>query len=293
MTPVARDGLPARSGGAWTQDKLTYLKKYASGFMVAMAKKQWERLVYIDLLAGPGLDINNDTRQEFDGSPLIALQTRPAFHHLYLGDASRDNVTALRKRIPPQELKTRVDLDVGDCHRRVQEVIKKLPRGTLGLAFVDPEGFEVKFELFQQLARAQLDILFLFPTGGATRNLRLFAVREKSPLDDLIEGWRYLPIAKRAAGKSLTRPEEMQLQRTVLGEFRRRMGQPRVCSSGSRRPRDAQQQARHHVSPSVLLQAQCRADDLEGHKEDRARPAAKPRALPRRTRFGPLTASKL
>jgi hypothetical protein len=192
--PTAGDGLPARLGGPWTQDKLTYLKKYASGFMVAMAKKNWERLVYIDLLAGPGLDMNEETRQEFAGSPLIALQTRPAFDKLYLGDADRHNVAALRERIPPQELKTRVELEVGDCHTRAQALVGSLPRGALGLAFVDPEGFEVTFDLFRQLARAQLD------------------------------GWRDLSIAKRAARELLlTAEEERRLQHSLIGAFRDRM----------------------------------------------------------------------
>jgi hypothetical protein len=55
---TASDRLPARSGRIWTREKLTYLQKYASVFMIAMAPKlragKWERLVYVDLLAGHG-----------------------------------------------------------------------------------------------------------------------------------------------------------------------------------------------------------------------------------------------
>src|SRR6266851_1528129 len=61
----ASDGLPARAGRVWTREKLTYLQKYASAFMTAMAPKRsagkWDRLVYVDLLAGPGRDIDPDT----------------------------------------------------------------------------------------------------------------------------------------------------------------------------------------------------------------------------------------
>jgi len=59
---LASDRLPERGGRIWTREKLTYLEKYATAFMVAMAKKRgpekWERLVYLDLLCGPGRDID-------------------------------------------------------------------------------------------------------------------------------------------------------------------------------------------------------------------------------------------
>jgi three-Cys-motif partner protein len=218
---LAADGLPARSAGPWTNEKLGYLKKYAAAFTGAMSKK-WGRLVYIDLLAGPGRDVIEDTREEFDGSPLIALNVRPHFHKLFLGDASPEHVQILRQRIPAEHF-GRVDLRPGDCHERMRVVLRELTRGTLGLAFVDPEGFEVRFELFRQLAQAPVDILFLFPTGGVTRNLRLFALRQKSPMDGLIEQWRELPSARRASGGKLTAGEEASLKKSLVSEFRERM----------------------------------------------------------------------
>lgn len=217
----AADGLPARSGGPWTRQKLGYLKKYAEAFAIGMRAK-WPRLVYIDLLAGPGLNIDEATGEEFDGSPLIALKIQPRFDYLYLGDAGRAHVAALERRIAPAD-RVRIDLKRGDCHARVREVVEALPAGTLGLAFVDPEGFEVRFEMFEQLARAKVDVLFLFPTFGITRNLRLFAAREASPLDHLLEGWRALPIARRFAGNRLTAGEARILRRGIHEEFRQRM----------------------------------------------------------------------
>jgi hypothetical protein len=98
MKRKASDGLPARSGRIWTQEKLTFLKKYASAFMTAMAGK-WKRLVYIDLLAGPGRDIDPETGEEFAGSPLIALEVNPKFHHLFLCDNNSANIAALDARI--------------------------------------------------------------------------------------------------------------------------------------------------------------------------------------------------
>lgn len=204
MTVRAHDGLLARRGGFWTFEKLTYLEKYAAAFMTAMAPKpQWKQLEFIDLLCGPGIVII-DGKGEHPGSPLIALKTTPAFGKLHLGDVKRPNVEALRKRISPTD-DARVELRQGDCHSRAEAIIKEFPqRGTLALAFVDPEGFEVRFDLFRTFKQRPIDILFLFPSGiGVRRNLERFARSNRHTLMDGLWGgreWRALPVVKRLIG---------------------------------------------------------------------------------------------
>lgn len=229
MTRRATDGLPARVSGPWTQEKLTYVEKYAKAFMMAMAPKRergkWDRLVYLDLLAGPGWGIDADTGHEFDGSPLRALKIQPAFDRLFFADLNSRNIEALRQRIPPQHLQ-RVDLRLGDCNALAQEFSRQLTNRTLGLAFVDPEGFEAKFEMFQALATRRIDVLFLFPSGiGIARNLRKFAKQPHSPMDGLWGGkeWRDLPPAKLAIGRRLTPEDAMSLDLPWVMRFRSKM----------------------------------------------------------------------
>ncbi len=229
MTRLASDGLPARVGGPWTREKLTYVEKYAMAFMKAMAPKKqqgkWDQLVYLDLLAGPGRGIDPDTAIEFDGSPLRALRVSPPFDRLFFGDLNPKNVEALRSRISRQDL-LRVDLRAGDCNALTKEVIAKLSRRTLGLAFVDPEGFEATFEIFRALTKARIDILFLFPgLIGIVRNLGRFAKQSHSPMDDLWGGreWRDLPLAQLAAGKKLKPGEERQMDPSWVHGFRNKM----------------------------------------------------------------------
>src|SRR5690349_14766080 len=111
-TPHAADGEQARYAGVWTADKLFYLQRYATAFMTAMAPKRraglWDALVYIDLLAGPGIDIDRKSGEEFLGSPLIAVKTTPAFDHIFLGELGVKNVSALQRRIPAKD--PRIDL---------------------------------------------------------------------------------------------------------------------------------------------------------------------------------------
>ena len=232
-SPAATDGLPARLSGRWTEEKLVYVAKYAHAFMSAMAPKrtarQWSELVYIDLLCGPGRGVERESGGEFDGSPLRALDVRPPFDHLFFSDLNRRNIQALRKRIAPGDL-NRVTVQVGDCHAVAKEIVKGLSNRALGLAFVDPEGFEVAFSLFETLATRRIDVLFLFPGGiGISRNLGAFARRPNSPMDRFWgdRTWRELPRAKLAAGKRPTSDELLGLDLPWVLAFRaklRRLG---------------------------------------------------------------------
>lgn len=226
---IAADGYRARPAGPWTRDKLRYMERYASAFMTAMAPKRrqgkWNQLVYIDLLAGPGRGIDRATGVEFDGSPMRALRVRPKFDRVYLGDARPNNVAILRRRIPAEDLE-RVDLEAADCNIRARKIVDSLPSKTLGLAFIDPEGFEATFSMFRTLARRPIDILLLFPSGiGIRRNLRAFVNQTRSPMDDFWGGpeWRDLPLAKQAAGRRLTAEEADTLDRPWVQRFREKM----------------------------------------------------------------------
>jgi three-Cys-motif partner protein len=197
--------------------------------MTAMAPKRaagkWEQLVYLDLLAGPGRGIDRDSGMEFDGSPLRALRVTPPFDRLIFGDRLAGNVAALRRRVPPQD-QMRTEFHVGDCNALVQNIVGALSLRALGLAFVDPEGFEVAFDTFRALATRRIDVLFLFPSGiGIRRNLRKFARQTSSPMDRLWDGpeWRELPPAKLAAGRQLNPDEALSHDRPWVLRFRSKM----------------------------------------------------------------------
>ncbi len=224
-TLTADDGLAARPGGSWTANKLFYLRRYSEAFTKAMRGK-WEALVYIDLLAGPGKDIDRKSGDEFLGSPLIALETRPPFDRVYLGDLDAANVNALRHRISPEDA-ARVDLECGDCHERAIRVVSELTSRTLGLAFVDPEGFEVRFALLEMFAQRAIDIVMLFPSGiGINRNIPIFARAEDAPMMDALWGgpmWREIPIVKAYAGRALSAADMERLQTSWVSEYRARV----------------------------------------------------------------------
>lgn len=226
---TARDGLRARLVGSWTEEKLIYVEKYAAAFATAMAPKRdegkWESLVYVDLLAGPGICIERDSGREFEGSPLRALGILPAFDRLFFGDMNTRNIAALKARIPAT-CQGRVDCRRADCNERAQEIVDQLSPNALGLAFFDPEGFEVRFETLRDLSRRRIDLIYLFPSGiGITRNLQAFSKQTDSLMDGLYgsRSWRDLPRAKLAAGTALPAQEVLTLARPWVQHFRERV----------------------------------------------------------------------
>ncbi|MGH7924340.1 MAG: three-Cys-motif partner protein TcmP [Candidatus Binatus sp.] len=229
MKLLASDGLLARPSQIWTREKLRYLEKYAQAFMTAMAPKRaqgkWDRLEYIDLLCGPGLSVVRETNEEFYGSPLIALRIKPAFDHLYFADLNPENISALKKRVLAQDA-DRVTFNAADCNIVVDEVLKRISNRTLGLAFIDPEGFEVDFETLAKLAKKRIDLLYLFASGiGVRRNLKNALRATNHPLDKWWGGkdWRELPVARWAAGRSSEEPVEKVL-RSFVSAFRKKVG---------------------------------------------------------------------
>jgi len=208
MLALESDRLRVREGGIWTQEKLYYLRNYAQAFMTAMGAKRdqgkWTKLIYIDPLCGPGRC--RDGSVEFDGSPLIALKVRPRFDHLYFTDKNARNISALKRRMPQADC-PRVTCKEKDCKAAVDEIVAKFPERSLGLAFLDPEGFEVDFAVVKALASRAVDILYFFPSMiGVKRNIRQAFLRDRDRLDAVLgSNWRDVPAARLAVGKQLTR----------------------------------------------------------------------------------------
>ncbi len=68
----AVDGLPVRMSGERARRKHHYLNNYCGITTVSMHKKF--KLVYLDVMAGPGRCRIEETGEEFPGSPLVALE---------------------------------------------------------------------------------------------------------------------------------------------------------------------------------------------------------------------------
>ncbi len=167
--------LPAYEKGYWTGLKLILVRYYMPGYLNILAPKM--KVAYIDLFAGPGLNLIGDARVPVAGSPLLpsAMEgTSHQFDAFILCEKREDYVRALRMRLGrfvPQE---RMRIHQGDANEFVDELPAILEDRDIGhsLVFIDPEGLEFRCDALARLLRSvNCDVIINFPSAGLVRNL--------------------------------------------------------------------------------------------------------------------------
>jgi three-Cys-motif partner protein len=154
---TANDGLPARKSGQWAKRKHHYLGNYCGITTVSMRNKF--KLVYLDVMAGPGLCKMEETGEEFPGSPFVALDHD--FSEYILIEENKELAEALKKRISshPKSKKIKV---INDSWVNVLESGNlKFDASTLVVAFVDPTGVsQIPISAMRMLAKnPKIDLL--------------------------------------------------------------------------------------------------------------------------------------
>lgn len=195
-SPNGSDGLPARGSGFWAKEKLYYLERYLDIFSVGMHKKWSGNLYYVDLFSGPGLCLITETKEEFDGSPLIALKYDFAKYFFFESDP--DCYKALKRRIEnrcPNKLNV-IELIEGDSNAEIANV--SFPsRNSLGTAFIDPTGIApLPFKTIQRLTIGhQIDLIINFHEGmGIRMNLHQYTATDENALISFMgsDRWKQL-----------------------------------------------------------------------------------------------------
>jgi three-Cys-motif partner protein len=204
------DGLCVRQSGRWALDKLGILSRYVPQFGRACRNKApaW---YYAEGFAGPGVNLIRQGGRRVRGSPLIALEARPAFRSCVFIEASRAAADALRQRTA--RFGDRAHVMRGDCNRDLLPLMAQhINRHAPCLAVLDPEGADLAWSTLQALARfkargrSKVEQLILFPTNtGFIRLLpinRQPAGRAVERLDQMFggEGWKGV-YADRVAGR--------------------------------------------------------------------------------------------
>ena len=207
------DGLKTCNYGKWTEEKLDYLTRYIERFETSMRDKPWRARHYIDLQAGPGKCRVKRTTRVLLGSPLIALTTEHPFTGYFFVDNDHGNVEALRRRCSQSSLTSKVIIFEGDCNIVVDEIVKHVKaidshfiRGawpSLNLAFLDPEGFELRWETVAKLASlARMDLIINFSIYGLRRFMPICIKQDHSDIDDFFGGTEWRDIYYKYAGHS-------------------------------------------------------------------------------------------
>ena len=166
------DGLPYRDSGSWARDKLDYLERYISLFETAMRNK-WPKRSFIDLFAGPGKCQDRDNEEVFLGSPLIALTTKYPFTSYWFVDNDQQYIDVLKTRcshFDDQIDQIEINFIHGDCNTTVGKIVEQLSPSSLNLAFLDPEGLELKWSTVETLAKVKrMDLIINFSQSGLKR----------------------------------------------------------------------------------------------------------------------------
>jgi three-Cys-motif partner protein len=187
---VGSDDLTARDSGVWAKEKLYYLEHYLDIFSVGMKKKWAEKLYYVDLFAGPGKCRIRETKEEMDGSPLIALKFNFAEYFFFESDTTCYHALAERvKRRAPNKV---VKLIPGDCNSEIN-LVEPAP-SSLGLAFVDPTGVSaLAFETLRRLTlNRKIDLIINFHEGmGIRMNIHQHTKKEGGALDSFVGSARW------------------------------------------------------------------------------------------------------
>jgi len=185
-----------RPSGPWATEKLDYLQRYINVFETSM-RERWEIRNYIDLLAGPGKNRIREAGTILLGSPLLALTTEYPFTGCYFVDADAENTVTLQTRCDVSPHRDRVHIYTGDSNILIDDIVAKLKQDehrSLNLAFLDPEGLELRWETVAKLASIRrMDLIINYPEGGLNRTMsKVFENTDETSVDRFFgtRSWR-------------------------------------------------------------------------------------------------------
>jgi three-Cys-motif partner protein len=239
---IARDGLPARDNGEWAVEKLAFLDFFGPVAIDATERKRERH--YVDLYAGPGLNVQRGGTTEFDGSPLRALQLHglkhPTLHftdawfvnldskdHGALGERIRRRVESGRSLIQDARIRS----IKGDANEQCRQILEAIHPKSYVLVFADIEAPKQcawsTIEALRLYRRHEsVDLYVLFPLDMGLRRLvskNEQTVRECAATLDRFYGddrWRQLiplrSIGSDASSQTLSR----ELLRLYLDRLR-------------------------------------------------------------------------
>jgi len=145
---IASDGIRARKNGAWGKEKLSFLNDFVPPALMATNTKV--QRYYVDLFAGPGCNVDPDTKEEFDGSAIRVLpMTAPGNPSIHFTDAvlvnnDAEDQQALGKRVSALVTdgiccvpSNRVTFMADDANAVVGRIMKSIDPRAYALVFVD------------------------------------------------------------------------------------------------------------------------------------------------------------
>lgn len=182
--------------GEHSRSKHYYLSHYMQAFSIAMQRKRWSSLHYVDLFAGVGIVELEDSKELSWGSPLIAAQIEPKIDQIHACEADPRKFEALSFRLGRLAHKENPQLLCGDANIVVSEIVSAIPPRSLTLAFLDPYGLHLFYETVRSLSKRHCDLIIYFPDRvDVLRNWRMNYDEDRESNLDRVLGtgdWRLI-----------------------------------------------------------------------------------------------------
>jgi three-Cys-motif partner protein len=164
------DGLPTwEEAGQWTRDKLYFWKNYIDITTTAMRGERGRQafpggIIYVDLFGGAGIcTLKRHSTTRFPGSVIIAAHAPSPFERIIVCEREPALAEACRVRLEKTAVADRCEVLVGDCNQLVAQVVSRIPKRALTLAFIDPKGLDARFSTVATLSQnARVDFVVLF-----------------------------------------------------------------------------------------------------------------------------------
>ena len=118
---------------------------------------------YVDLFAGPGTNRLRDTKEPFDGSPLIAMKLAPGFSRFLFVESDPQNVGSLQTWISQLGLVRQAEVVYGDCNQMIEQVIRNIPRTGPSFVFLDPPSPSLQWATVARISSVRVGYRKLRP----------------------------------------------------------------------------------------------------------------------------------
>ncbi|MBU0691245.1 three-Cys-motif partner protein TcmP [bacterium] len=157
--------------GNWSEKKLKIVEMYTSPYSRILSKNNFYH-IYVDEFAGPGQHISSKTFGMIKGSPLLALESKPAFREYHFIEQDRTRIDLLNELAREYD---NVTIHQGDCNKiMTKEIIPWLKRHwrRKALCLLDPYKLNYDWEMVYSLGQSgRADVLLNFMISDAQRNV--------------------------------------------------------------------------------------------------------------------------
>lgn len=234
--PLASDGLRARKNGSYARVKLEFLDRYLPFALNATKKKR--RRVYLDLFAGPGINI--DVADEFPSGALRALSASGPGSGTSFTDAVLVNLDAADHRALSERVEgictggqsrvsmDRIQLVNGDANESLPAILEGFHPKDYLMVFADIEApKQLPFVTLEALRaeHTSVDLYVLFPLDMAVTRLVAYNPRRRREWGPVLDSFFGTNAWTEIADELRTNPgRRAELGRQLTGLYCRQLG---------------------------------------------------------------------